>query len=169
MTRRQTRFTPTLALALLASVVFDAGPASAAGLVGRKAPEITLPHGGMFGVTPRTKLSDYRGDVVLVVFWSTRCPRCRRHMALVQRLHARYKDKGLKTLAVASSTHGQLRTYMRGNRYDFGVGADPQSVNLAHYGVRHYPATFLVGRDGRVKDSRGKLYLAIERELEAKK
>ena len=155
--------------ALLAVLALPLEAVQAQSMVGRAAPEITLPNGGMFGVTPKTKLSQYRGDVVLVVFWSTTCSRCRRHMALVQRLHTRYHSKGLKTLAVASSSHAQLRTYMRGHKYNFGVGADPQSYNLHKYGVKHYPATFLVGRDGRVKSSTGRLSTAIERELRVPK
>jgi peroxiredoxin len=156
-------------LALAGVLLLPCDVARAQSMVGRTGPNITLPNGGMFGVTPTTTLKSYRGDVVLVVFWSTKCSRCRTHMALVQRLHARYKDKGLKTLAVASSSHAALRTYMRSNRYNFGAGADPQSLNLAKYGVRHYPATFLVGRDGRVKSSQGKLYRAIDRELRVAK
>ena len=159
------RCLPSLVLVLCVSLAMPLEAVQAQSMVGRTAPEITLPEGGMFGVTPQTKLSDYRGEVVLVVFWSTGCSRCRRHMALVQRLHTNYAAKGLKTLAVASSSHAELRRYMRGNKYNFGAGADSRSVNLFKYGVRHYPATFLVGRDGRVKSSQGRLSRAIEREL----
>jgi len=160
---------PALSLALLGTLVMSLEPALARDLVGRTAPEIALVHGGMYGVTPRTTLRDYRGGVVVLVFWSTGCTRCRSHMKLIERLHARYEAKGVKTLAIASSSHRDLRAYMRRNRYHFGVGADPESWNLHKYGVLHYPATFIIGRDGRVKPSRGKLYLAIERELRVPK
>lgn len=153
------------AVLLLPLLALLAPTASGQAMVGRVAPNVVLPYGGMFGVTPKTQLRDYDGEVVLLVFWSTRCPRCQAHMRIVQRLHDRYAAKGLKILAVASNTHADLRRYMRSKRYNFGAGADPQSLNLNKYGVRHYPASFVIGRDGRVKSSHGKLYHAIEREL----
>ena len=165
MQRGSWNFVLGLALTLSSILALPPNVAVAQSMVGRSAPNVILPQGGMFGVTPKTKLSDYRGEVVLLVFWSTKCSRCRTHMALIQRLHQRYKGRGLKVLAVASSSHSDLRSYMRRNRYNFGVGADPRSVNLFKYGVKHYPATFIIGRDGRVKSSHGKLYRAIEREL----
>lgn len=160
---------PALLLALIGILGMSVEPALAGDLAGRIAPEIALVHGGMFGVTPRTTLRGYRGDVVVLVFWSTGCTRCRSHMKLIERLHERYQAKGVKTLAIASSSHGDLRSYMRRNRYHFGVGADPESWNLHKYGVKHYPATFIIGRDGRVKRSAGKLYRTIERELRVPK
>ena len=46
---------------------------------------------------------------------------------------------------------------------------EPRSnVWWRRYGVSRYPGTFLVGRDGRIKSARGKLYKAIERELAVK-
>ena len=163
--RGSMRLLPLSAAALLGLFALATPQASGQAMVGRVAPNVVLPQGGMFGVTPSTQLRNYRGDVVLLVFWSTRCPRCQAHMQIVQRLHTRYGAKGLKTLAVASSSHADLRRYMRSKGYNFGAGADPRSVNLQKYGVRHYPATFVIGRDGRVKSSYGKLYRAIEREL----
>jgi peroxiredoxin len=168
--RRGSRISlPALSLALLGTLWMSTGPAVAAGMVGRVAPEIALVHGGMFGVTPKTTLRGYRGDVVVLVFWSTGCTRCQRHMPIIQRLHERYQAKGVKTLAIASSPHSDLRRYMRRKGYHFGVGADPEAWNLHKYGVKHYPATFIIGRDGRVKPSTGKLYRAIERELRVPK
>ena len=165
MSRGCKRYLLGLALTACALLAVPVDVAVARSMVGRSAPNVTLPQGGMFGVTPKTTLRGYRGEVVLLVFWSTQCSRCRKHMALVQRLHQRYKARGLKILAVASSSHVDLRTYMRRSKYDFGAGADPRSVNLFKYGVKRYPATFVIGRDGRVKSSQGKLYRAIEREL----
>ena len=166
-TNRKSRFVGVGLAALLLTLPIETASGRGA-LVGRMAPEIRLTS-GMYGITPRTTLKGFRGDVVLLVLWSTRCPHCRTHMRLIQRLHTRYKARGLRTLAIVSSNHYDALRFMRSNGYNFGVGVDTAGTSARRYGVRRYPGTFIIGRDGRIKSSPGKLYRAIERELAVKK
>ena len=150
-----------LAVAVIAAV--DLQPACAS-WVGRVPPEVSI-EGGMYGIKPGTTLKSMRGDVVLLVFWATTCPKCQRMTALAQRLHKKYAAKGLKTLAIASSSHAKLRQYMRRKGYTFGVASDPRGVNVHRYGIRRYPAAFVISRSGRVVPVPDKFYRTIEAEL----
>ena len=78
----------------------------------------------------RYRLSDYRGQVVVVNFWATWCPPCRYEMPAMERAHQKLKDEKIVLLAV-------------------NVGEDEESV-FAFTG--QYPVTFplLLDRDGTV-------------------
>ena len=134
-------------------------------LIGRQAPPVTVPD-GINGIPKGAKLSDYKGSVVLLVFFTPGCRRCPPVMAAVQRMHARYKGRGLKTLAVAGTQRSRVVPYARQKRYTFGMGIDPRAVNARRYQVRLYPTVFIVGKDGIIKPLRGTWSQTIEHELE---
>jgi len=65
--------------------------------IGASAPEFTLKN--MEG--QHVSLSSYRGRNVLLNFWATWCPYCRKEREHLNRLHAEYGKKGLAILSVS--------------------------------------------------------------------
>ena len=47
------------------------------------------------------RLSDYEGEVVMINIWATWCAPCRFEMPSMERLHQRFKDDGLRILAIS--------------------------------------------------------------------
>ncbi|MEZ5541738.1 MAG: TlpA disulfide reductase family protein [Pseudomonadota bacterium] len=113
------------------------------------APEFTL--ADMDG--ERHSLSGYRGSWVLVNFWATWCPPCRKEMPALERLYQDYGERGLKVLALNQwedadhvfSYMGELNVFP-----SFPILFDPDSRVADAWGVRGLPTTFLVDPQGRI-------------------
>lgn len=48
----------------------------------------------------KVKLSDYRGQVVLLNFWATWCGPCKEEMPYLQKAYEKFHDQGVVVLAV---------------------------------------------------------------------
>lgn len=99
-------------------------------------------------------LEDFRGRVLLLNFWATWCPPCRREMPSMERLYQGLKDEGFSVVAInqfEDPDHvfayiGQLETDPR-----FAILFDPDSSVSEAYGVRGLPSTFLIDRRGQIR------------------
>jgi peroxiredoxin len=137
---------------MLAAVL--AQPASGASLaaVGAGAPDFTLPaaQGG------NLRLSEYRGQVVVISFWSSRCSSCAAQLAELTALQGTYGPAGLVTLAVSvDSDLGRAREFaedlLRSRKSTLPMLLDAGRGVGRSYGVDRLPTTVLIDRAGRVR------------------
>ncbi|MFV1959418.1 MAG: redoxin domain-containing protein [Planctomycetota bacterium] len=143
-----------LGSALLASGDRDA-VAAGRDLTGRTAPELVFPDGAN-GIGPGTRLTSFRGKVVWVKFALRDCPLCRKTLPRAQDRHERWGGSGLVVLVVMHQYRPEgFRRLMQENGYTFRVGCDLDGSLARRYGVRHRPADYVIGVDGRVLSSNG--------------
>ena len=114
--------------------------------------------------TPPLKLRDlhgkvhdlavYRGQVVLVNFWATWCEPCRNEMPAIQRLRSKLAGKPFVVLAVnVDEPQSRIHKFLSNMPLDFPVLADEGKTATTAWKVRVLPASFIIGRDGRIRYS----------------
>lgn len=98
------------------------------------------------------RLSDFRGQPVMVNFWATWCPPCRRELPDFETAYQAYQDEGLVILALNQDEPASLvATYFHvDNDFSFTPLLDEGSTISWGYGVNSFPTTVFVGRDGVV-------------------
>ncbi|MFO0586734.1 MAG: TlpA disulfide reductase family protein [Polyangiaceae bacterium] len=117
---------------------------------GGSAPDFTLP--ALDGST--VHLSDFKGKVVLIDFWSTTCDPCLAEMPHLVDLYKANKDKGLVVLAVSldgPESRAQVSTIVHDKEMIFPVLLDEETTVVAQYNPkREMPFSVVVGKDGSV-------------------
>jgi peroxiredoxin len=105
--------------------------------------------------TARTRtLADYRGEVLLVNLWATWCAPCVIEMPSIQRLYDRYRDAGLKVVAVAVDDPGyeqRVLDFVADRKLTFEILHEGTGKIEQTFQTQGIPATFLIGRDGRIR------------------
>jgi peroxiredoxin len=151
----------TYAIILLAGLAWifisaDRTNTSTAGLIpapqqGFLAPDFELPTTS--GET--VKLSDLRGQAVLVNLWATWCPPCRAEMPAIEKIYNEYKDRGLVVLAVNMTyqdTLSDISPFVNEYGLTFPILTDETGSVGASYQLRSLPSSFFIGRDGIINE-----------------
>lgn len=153
-----------VALALTACGAAGPGANSPGGAM---APEFQLPT--LDG--QQARLSDYKGKVVLIDFWSTTCDPCMIEMPHLVELYKKNKDRGFVVLAVSADgpeSRGAVSSVVRAKEMVFPVLLDEETTVTALYNPkRELPFTVVVGKDGSIVHKRGGYTAGDEKTLVA--
>lgn len=126
--------------------------------MGKPAPEIDAE--GVDG--KRFKLSDYRGKIVVLIFWGTWCGPCMAEVPHEREMAEKYKDKPVALLGVdCDEDRTKALEVMKKegitwpNWYDGEPGQGPIAKA---YHIRAYPTVMVIDAEGkiRLKNGRGK-------------
>ncbi len=99
------------------------------------------------------RLSAYRGKVILVNFWATWCPPCRREMPSMERLYQKLKGEPFQILAVNQNEDFDLVFVFTGQldpAPTFPLLLDEKSTVPKQWGVQGLPTSFIVDKQGRI-------------------
>jgi peroxiredoxin len=100
----------------------------------------------------QVRLSDYAGRPVLINAWATWCPPCKAEMPALHDFYRAHQAEGFTLLAVnAGEAPAQVSSFIRQMGFTFPVLLDPNTAVLTELGVRGFPTSIIVGRDGTVK------------------
>jgi peroxiredoxin len=95
-------------------------------------------------------LQDLRGKVVLVNFWATWCPPCRKEMPDLQALYDKFKDQGFVVLAISDEDTAKVSPFIAERKIGYPILLDPgRKVNEA-YIVEGIPKSFVYDRGGKL-------------------
>lgn len=125
-------------------------PGDGTGKSAGSAPDFTLQ--ALDGST--VHLSDYKGKVVLLDFWSTTCDPCLAEMPHIVDLYKAKKDQGLVVLAVSldgPESRAQVSSIVHDKEMIFPVLLDEETTVVAQYNPkREMPFSVVIGKDGSI-------------------
>jgi len=97
-------------------------------------------------------LADYRGKVVLVNFWATWCEPCRAEMPSIDRLRRSLEGRPFEVLAVnLAEPLSRIEKFVDAMPLGFPLLRDRDSTVSKAWKAKLLPASYLVGRDGRIR------------------
>ncbi len=128
--------------------IIAASGLAVADMTGREAPDFALKS----STGENLRLSEYRGDVVMVNFWATWCGPCRQEMPLLEELFSRYERVGFTLLGVNIDDDPRRAMAMAQELgVTFPVVFDNTKEVSKLYDVNAMPVTVLVDKEGRVR------------------
>jgi peroxiredoxin/outer membrane lipoprotein-sorting protein len=118
---------------------------------GRQAPDFEL----LSAEETTIKLSDYRDNVVWLIFWRVGCPPCREEIPYLEKLYGKYKSKGLIVLGFDFADDRKIALdFLRRHFVTFpNVVDDSQEAiktGFFSYGARAAPVNYIVDREGKI-------------------
>jgi len=95
-------------------------------------------------------LKSLQGKVVLVNFWATWCPPCRKEMPDLDVLYQRFKEKGLVILAISDEEAGKVKSYLAEKPVTYPILLDPGRKVNDLFRINGIPKSFVYDRKGKL-------------------
>ena len=138
-----------LTICLLVSAVFSQDGIVSYTKLNQQVPEFSIKdiNGNDF------KISDEKGKVVFVYFWTTWCPYCRTEMKfLEEEVWQKFKDNpNFSFIAIArGETNALITKYRKTHNISFPMAADPNGVIFKLFGNTAVPRGYLINSDGKI-------------------
>ena len=113
-----------------------------------EAPDFTLPDqkGDL------VRLSDLKGNVILVNVWATWCPPCVYEMPSMEKLYQQFKTEKFKILAISIDSVGEKAVvpFMKKHNLTFQTLIDPAGTVRTAYGIYSIPQSFIIDKQGHL-------------------
>jgi thiol-disulfide isomerase/thioredoxin len=98
----------------------------------------------------KVTLSALKGKIVMVNFWATWCPPCRKEMADLDLIYTHYQSQGLVILSLSSENPFTIGSYLNGKNYHPPVLLDDGGKVAKQFHVDGIPRSFVFNRDGKL-------------------
>ncbi len=99
------------------------------------------------------KLSELRGQVIMVNFWASWCGPCREEMPLLDKLFKKYRSLGFIVLGVnVDDTPKQAESFLKQNDVSFPILFDNDKKISEKYKITAMPSSFFIDRNGKLRN-----------------
>jgi peroxiredoxin len=100
------------------------------------------------------KLSDYRGKIVIVSFWASWCPPCRKELGVLAAIQQQATRDKVVVFSVNWQENAQrfqqLKRFFKDKNLDLTLISDEDGYIGRQYGVQAIPFMVIIGRDGKI-------------------
>jgi len=96
-------------------------------------------------------LSDFKGKIVFLNFWTTWCPDCRIEMPYMEKLHRRLKGQDFAMIAVNLQEPAlRVKNFLKKYQLTFTILLDTKGKIGPRLGIRAIPATYILDKNGGI-------------------
>jgi cytochrome c biogenesis protein CcmG/thiol:disulfide interchange protein DsbE len=95
-------------------------------------------------------LADFKGKVVILDFWATWCPPCKREIPDFIKLQSEYGSKGVQIVGIALDQPGKVEAFVKDNGMNYPVLMGTNEVAASYGGVEAIPTTFIIDKSGKI-------------------
>jgi len=95
-------------------------------------------------------LKSLRGKVVLLNFWATWCPPCRKEMPDLQALYDQFQGQGLLILAISDEKADKVKPFLAERNVTYPILLDPGRKVNELFRIQGIPKSFVYDRDGKL-------------------
>lgn len=103
-------------------------------------------------------MQQWRGKVVVVNFWATWCPPCRREMPLLDAAQQKWAGRGVQVVGIGIDDAAAIREYAAANTFSIPLlAAGPELIGLTEQlgnTEQGLPFSVIIGRDGQLKQTK---------------
>ena len=134
---------------LIFSIIISAS-ANAQLAAGKQAPDFNL----LDAEGDTVSLSDFKGKTVLLDFWASWCPNCRKAHPGMIKIYNQFKERGLVVIGVCIDVNkDKWMNAIKKDNLPYLQLNDPkgwEAPSAANYLVEAIPATFLIDKNGMI-------------------
>jgi peroxiredoxin len=98
----------------------------------------------------RWNLRSQRGKVVLVNFWATWCPPCRKEIPDLEALYKQFASQGFVVLAISDEDAAKVQPFMKAQKVTYPVLLDPGRKINERFLIQGIPKSFVYDREGKL-------------------
>jgi thiol-disulfide isomerase/thioredoxin len=96
-------------------------------------------------------LSDFKGKIVFLNFWTTWCPTCRIEMPSMEKLHQKFKNKDFAIVTVnLRESASKVKAFFKKFKLTFTALLDSTGEVGASFGIRAIPTSYILDKTGRI-------------------
>ena len=97
------------------------------------------------------RLSDFRGKIVFLNFWTTWCPTCRIEMPSMEKLHQKFKDKDFAMVAIdLQESASQVKAFFKEYKLTFTALLDSTGEVGTRFRINAIPTTLILDQKGQI-------------------
>ncbi|MEW6536760.1 MAG: TlpA disulfide reductase family protein [Candidatus Auribacterota bacterium] len=100
------------------------------------------------------QLSDMAGKVVVIDFWATWCPPCRKMIPDLKALYSKYKDKGLEIVGISLDEGGvdAVKSFTDNVSITYPIVMGNRDITKEYGYINAIPTSFVVDKQGVIRN-----------------
>jgi thiol-disulfide isomerase/thioredoxin len=97
------------------------------------------------------RLSDFRGKIVFLNFWTTWCPTCRVEMPSMEKLHQKFKNQAFAMVTInLQESASQVNNFFKEYKLTFTALLDSDGEVGIRFRINAIPTTYILDKDGQI-------------------